>query len=1037
LQEGERLLPSTLDALILKDAYGYDVMLPHEFGTFYAHPGSWSGDDRPIVVTAGPDDTVTVSRVNDFAYEISVTLANPVDGTVPGATWSSYFSPGLYLPGGWFSNFNWISIYGGKVVNLWEIPTFTRVNAPSAHSQTVNVGHNGSLDWIGGSVEIAPSGGTGGGNVTLNIDGSADGTPGRTVTITDTQISGLTPEYGSDPVHLIVHPTVIQYDPNTLAALNILAGSGGGTFNVLSTPDFHAVDNLLGQTSSPVVTTTLSSGGVDTVNVGNAGSVQGIVGNLAVQNPSGRTTLNVDDSADTTDKAVTISAPDITGLAPGLIGGESVPVVHVPIRETDITGLAPATVTYESLVTQGGVTSVEVRGGSGADTVNVLSTAAGMGVTIDGGGSPSGRPDRVAVGNAQRGVQDIRGGLHVVNFGPPWGLSSPTTLVLDDSADSNPVDAVLTRSGITGFAPAPITWFVPTDSWEQPAIQSLEVRGGSGADTFTVQSTMAGTQTVVSGGLGNDAINVGSAANTLDAIQGPLTILDGTDGTVSGGAYDGNTITLRDDGSAAGHDYAFSNTALARDGVAPITYGSPWNETLRLYTAAGDNRITFDGAAGNYCWTEVHDGAGSDQIDVLATSGAAFVSVTSTGGADLFRVGSAAQAPGDTAPHGGTLVNIGDGLVGYYNYAGSATCVVDDSGDTAPRTVTGAPNGLSGLSPHNVPIQSGSGLNLVYGGSGGNTFSIDPNGAPFPMQIFTGDGPDTVTFTRPWLYSYLGNFNNIHGQGGGDTLILDDQSATDNPTWSVTAAAVTRASKNPAPWDSAVTFNFDGLEHLNVNGGGGNDTFRMQAVPGTSLRLDGGGGRNALDYSAFTTGVTVDLATGTATAVAGGVRGIADVTGGSGADRLTGDATDNILRGGAGNDTLSGGEGNDILLGEAGADSLLGGSGRDLLIGGLGADVLNGGGDDDILVGGTTAYDADAAALNAVMQEWTRTDQAYAQRVSHLRLGGGLNGSTLFDAAKVTDDGSADRLTGSLGLDWFFAGLRDVLTDRAGGERVN
>ena len=65
----------------------------------------------------------------------------------------------------------------------------------------------------------------------------------------------------------------------------------------------------------------------DTVNVGNFGHVQGILAAVNVQNPHGLTTLNVDDSADGTARAVkmnTFASGDgnwgsITGLAPAAI----------------------------------------------------------------------------------------------------------------------------------------------------------------------------------------------------------------------------------------------------------------------------------------------------------------------------------------------------------------------------------------------------------------------------------------------------------------------------------------------------------------------------------------------------------------------------------------------------------------------------------------------------------------------------------------------------------------------------------------------
>ena len=61
---------------------------------------------------------------------------------------------------------------------------------------------------------------------------------------------------------------------------------------------------------------------------------------------------------------------------------------------------------------------------------------------------------------------------------------------------------------------------------------------------------------------------------------------------------------------------------------------------------------------------------------------------------------------------------------------------------------------------------------------------------------------------------------------------------------------------------------------------------------------------NTLDYSAYTTAVTVDLTSGIATGVGGGVLHIQNVIGGAGDDLLIGDAEANLLDGGPGNDRL-------------------------------------------------------------------------------------------------------------------------------------
>jgi Ca2+-binding RTX toxin-like protein len=131
------------------------------------------------------------------------------------------------------------------------------------------------------------------------------------------------------------------------------------------------------------------------------------------------------------------------------------------------------------------------------------------------------------------------------------------------------------------------------------------------------------------------------------------------------------------------------------------------------------------------------------------------------------------------------------------------------------------------------------------------------------------------------------------------------------------------------------------------------------------------------------------------------------------------------LYGGAGNDKLTGGSGNDVLIGGDGNDNLAGGAGRDLLIGGAGGDTLTGWDNtqEDILIAGTTSWDANAAALNAIMAEWTSTHD-YTTRVNNLINGTGspdrLNGGYFLQKGEtVFDDTSNDTLNYS-GLDWLF-----------------
>ena len=55
------------------------------------------------------------------------------------------------------------------------------------------------------------------------------------------------------------------------------------------------------------VTTNIVAGGHDQVNVGNNGSVSRIHGTLNISNPPNYNTININDSADTANRVVTLS----------------------------------------------------------------------------------------------------------------------------------------------------------------------------------------------------------------------------------------------------------------------------------------------------------------------------------------------------------------------------------------------------------------------------------------------------------------------------------------------------------------------------------------------------------------------------------------------------------------------------------------------------------------------------------------------------------------------------------------------------------
>lgn len=75
------------------------------------------------------------------------------------------------------------------------------------------------------------------------------------------------------------------------------------------------------------------------------------------------------------------------------------------------------------------------------------------------------------------------------------------------------------------------------------------------------------------------------------------------------------------------------------------------------------------------------------------------------------------------------------------------------------------------------------------------------------------------------------------------------------------------------------------------------------------------------------------------------------ITGGDGADKLSGDDGNDVINGGLGADVLQGDQGNDVLSGNLDNDVLEGGSGADTLYGGQGDDRVSGDDGDDLLQG--------------------------------------------------------------------------------------
>ncbi len=194
---------------------------------------------------------------------------------------------------------------------------------------------------------------------------------------------------------------------------------------------------------------------------------------------------------------------------------------------------------------------------------------------------------------------------------------------------------------------------------------------------------------------------------------------------------------------------------------------------------------------------------------------------------------------------------------------------------------------------------------------------------------------DSATGTQSALLSSLTSIS-VNLVGGQETVSLEDSLTTALLTGStalfdtgVASDTLATPGSNDHTWTllDPISAQLDNNVHLsgigNLTGGGGDDVFTFNPFSaGSTYHLDGGsGGNNALDYSALTTGVTVDLSAGMATDT-GSVKNIAVVDGGSGDDSFTA---------GTGNETFDGGTGNDTYHfnpdNKEGSDTVIGGNG--------------------------------------------------------------------------------------------------------------
>jgi hypothetical protein len=174
--------------------------------------------------------------------------------------------------------------------------------------------------------------------------------------------------------------------------------------------------------------------------------------------------------------------------------------------------------------------------------------------------------------------------------------------------------------------------------------------------------------------------------------------------------------------------------------------------------------------------------------------------------------------------------------------------------------------------------------------------------------VFEPNESFTVTASNP--------VNGTIGTGTASGTIFNDDAAPGRNVITGTACSEVIRGTNGADAITALAGNDC------VSGKGGDDCFIATVSDGCDS-YDGGAGKDTVDYSALTIGITAKLfeSGGVATGlVTGGQSGadtliaIENITGTKAADQIAGNAQANVIEGGGGNDKLAGGAGADTFV---------------------------------------------------------------------------------------------------------------------------
>lgn len=546
-------------------------------------------------------------------------------------------------------------------------------------------------------------------------------------------------------------------------------------------------------------------------------------------------------------------------------------------------------------------------------------------------------------------------------------------------------------------------------------VNEIYFNGGAGNDTITVDSSVDLPVTLI-GGDGEDVLVGGSGTNRIAGGRGndTITTFGANDTFLFEDGWGVDTIT--DGGGTNAYDFSAMRSAVT------VVVG----ETVSV-VQGGNTIVGPDGSALSGIG-RVIGGSGRDTLvttRVLGNGSENVWTIDSLGGGDINgefhfdRFENLTGGDPDDEFHfeGGLVAGVirGGGGDNVLNFAMSGLPVEVD----LARARATSQLGLIDLHY----LGSFTGIHEIIGGGSTHDTLVGPSGnATWNVTALDTGTVNSVAFS---------GFENLTGNSGDDTFVIaasgrlsgklsgtKTTGAVDRDRIDLSAFSASQNVKVTGRNEGDVSGIVDFLRVESLTGSAASDHFVIDPLAGLTGMIDGGGGdTDHLDYSMWSTGVTVDFSTGVNQI--GTVDGMEFLTGGSAADRLTGNTSNNRIIGRGGADVIDGLAGNNVLIGDDASvtASLIrsqGGQGNDTITAGDGNNIIVGGqGDDEVMTGsGHNVVGGDEVIVR-------------------------ISGSdvVLIQSLRNTNGGNDSIQIGS-GNDWVIAGNGDDTVRDSGGRNV-